>query len=117
MTLGASAPLHPAVGVDGLVSFDDVRAAAVRLQDLIVRTPLLRAREASERVGHEVRFKCESLQRSGSFKVRGALNFILQLPHDVIARGVITYSSGNHGRAVALAARLKGVRAVVTQCG
>ena len=63
MTLGASAPLFPAVGVDGLVSLDDVRAAAVRVQDLIVRTPLLASPEASERVGHEVRFKCESLQR------------------------------------------------------
>ena len=113
MTLGASAPLIPAVGVDGLVSLDDVRAAAVRVQDLIIRTPLLASPEVSERVGHEVRFKCESLQRSGSFKIRGALNFVLQLPHDVIARGVITYSSGNHGQAVALAARLKGVRAVV----
>ena len=113
MTVGASAPLLPVVGVDGLVSLDDVRAAAVRVQDLIIRTPLLASPEASERVGHEVRFKCESLQRSGSFKIRGALNFVLQLPHDVIARGVITYSSGNHGQAVALAARLKGVRAVV----
>lgn len=113
MTFGASAPLFPAVGVDGLVSLDDVRAAAVRVQDLIVRTPLLASPEASERVGHEVRFKCESLQRSGSFKARGALNFVLQLPHDVVARGVITYSSGNHAQAVALAARLKGVRAVV----
>lgn len=113
MTLGASASLPPAVGVDGLVSLDDVRAAAVRLRDLIVRTPLLASPAASERFGNEVRFKCESLQRSGSFKVRGALNFVLQLPHDLISRGVITYSSGNHGQAVAFAARLKGVRAVV----
>ena len=113
MTRGASAPLFPAVGVDGLVSLDDVRAAAARVQGLIVRTPLLASPEVSERVGHEVRFKCESLQRSGSFKVRGALNFVLQLPHEVLSMGVITYSSGNHGQAVALAARLKGVRAVV----
>jgi threonine dehydratase len=99
--------------VDGLVSLDDVRAAAARVQGLIVRTPLLASPEISERVGHEVRFKCESLQRSGSFKFRGALNFVLQLPHEVLAKGVITYSSGNHAQAVALAARLKGVHAVV----
>ncbi|HCR03969.1 MAG TPA: pyridoxal-5'-phosphate-dependent protein [Gemmatimonadetes bacterium] len=113
MTRGASAPLFPAVGVDGLVPLDDVRAAAARVQGMIVRTPLLASPEVSERVGHEVRFKCESLQRSGSFKFRGALNFVLQLPHELLAKGVITYSSGNHGQAVALAARLRGVHAVV----
>ena len=113
MTLGANAPLYPAGGKDGLVSLGDVRAAAKRLQGLIVRTPLLASPEASERVGHEVRFKCENLQRSGSFKVRGALNFVLQLSREVLSRGVITYSSGNHAQAVALAARLEGVRAVV----
>ncbi len=64
-------------------------------------------------MGHEVRLKCETLQRSGSFKARGALNYVLQLPQEVLAGGVITYSSGNHGQAVALAAKLKGVRAVV----
>ena len=113
MTRGASAPPIAAVGLDRLVSLDDVRAAAVRVKTLIVRTPLLQSPETSERVGHEVRFKCESLQRSGSFKVRGALNFVLQLSPKELARGVITYSSGNHAQAVALAARLEGVRAVV----
>jgi threonine dehydratase len=60
-----------------------------------------------------VRLKCENLQRSGSFKARGALNFVFQLPPEEVKRGVITYSSGNHGQAMALAAKLKGVRAVV----
>ena len=113
MTPGASAPLLPAGGNDGLVSLDDVRAAAARLQGLIIRTPLLASPEASGNVGHEVRLKCENLQRSGSFKARGALNFVLQLPKDALAKGVITYSSGNHAQAVALAAQLKGVRSVV----
>lgn len=67
----------------------------------------------SERVGAEVRLKCESLQRTGSFKARGAANFVLQLPDEHVSEGVITYSSGNHGQAVALAARSRGVRAVV----
>lgn len=96
-----------------LVSLDDVRAAAARLQGRIVRTPLLRGSELSERLGFEIRYKCENLQRSGSFKARGALNFLLQLPAEDVARGVITYSSGNHGQATAMAARLRGTRAVV----
>ena len=110
---GAAGATIPSSGVDGLVPLAEVHAASGRLKGLIVRTPLLTAPEASEQVGHEVRFKCESLQRSGSFKVRGALNFVFQLPREALARGVITYSSGNHGQAMALAAGLKGVRAVV----
>jgi threonine dehydratase len=102
-----------AVAAEALVSLAEVRAAADRLEGLIVRTPLLASHDLSDQVGHEVRLKCENLQRSGSFKARGALNFVLRLPPDQVARGVITYSSGNHGQAMALAARLKGVRAVV----
>lgn len=98
---------------DGLVSLDDVRAAAARLQGKIVRTPLLASPELSERFGYELRLKCENLQRTGSFKARGALNFVLQIPQQDVARGVITYSSGNHGQAMAWAAKLRGVRAVV----
>jgi threonine dehydratase len=102
-----------AVAANALVSLADVRAAAARLEGLIVHTPLLASHDLSEQLGHEVRLKCENLQRSGSFKARGALNFVFQLPPDQVARGVITYSSGNHGQAMALAAKLKGVRAVV----
>src|SRR6185503_2664578 len=90
---------------NSLVSLADIRAAAARLQGLIVRTPLLGDHELSNRLGHEVRLKCETLQRSGSFKARGALNYVLQLPPEVLAGGVITYSSGNHGQAMALAAK------------
>ena len=98
---------------DGLVGLEDVRSAAARLNGLIERTPLLASPELSERLGREVRLKCENLQRAGSFKARGALNFLLQMPDDAVARGVITYSSGNHGQATAMAARLEGVRAIV----
>ena len=99
----------------GLVSLEDVRAAAERIEGLVVRTPLVEIPDLSERLGHEVRLKCENLQRSGSFKARCALNFVLQLPLEEVQRGVITYSSGNHGQAMSLAASLRrpAVRAVV----
>lgn len=96
-----------------LVSLAEVRAAAQRLKGIVLRTPLLPSEELSKDVGGEVRLKCESLQRTGSFKARGASNFVLQLPDETVESGVITYSSGNHGQAVAYAARSREVRAVV----
>jgi threo-3-hydroxy-L-aspartate ammonia-lyase len=106
-------PVAPPGETDLLVSLDDVKEAARRLEGIVVRTPLLRSVELSEEVGGEIRLKCESLQRIGAFKARGANNFVLQLSDEEAARGVITYSSGNHAQAVALAAGLRGVRAVV----
>ncbi len=97
----------------GLVHLDEIRRAAERIAGVALRTPLLPFPELSEEVGGEVRLKCESLQRTGSFKMRGAYHFVSLLPTEALARGVITYSSGNHAQAVAMAARLKGVRAVV----
>jgi len=102
-----------AVRLGGLVTLPDIDAAAERIEGVALRTPLLPFPELSEDLGGEVRLKCESLQRGGSFKIRGALNFLSQLPDDEMKRGVITYSSGNHAQALALAAQLKGVRAVV----
>jgi len=67
----------------------------------------------SRELGSDVRLKLESLQRTGSFKFRGAYNFVSQLPEDVRSKGVITYSSGNHAQAVALSAQLHDTRAVV----
>jgi threonine dehydratase len=96
-----------------LVSLAEVRAAAQRLKGVVVRTPLLPSEDLSLDVSGEVRLKCESLQRTGSFKARGASNFLLQLPDETVQRGVITYSSGNHGQAVAYAARNLGVRALI----
>jgi threonine dehydratase len=74
---------------------------------------LLRSDRLSRELEAEVRLKCESLQRAGSFKARGANNFVMQLPGDQVERGVITYSSGNHAQAVALAARTRGVPSLV----
>jgi len=99
--------------VSRLVGFPEVEAAAGRLRGVAVRTPLAEASEFSAEVGGEVRLKLESLQRSGSFKFRGAFNFVSRLPDEEVARGVITYSSGNHAQAVALSARIRGVPAVV----
>lgn len=96
-----------------LTSLDDVRAAAERLRGLVDRTPLLPDEGLSAETGADVRLKCESLQRTGSFKARGACNFVSQLSAAELERGVITYSSGNHAQAVAYAVRLRGARAVV----
>lgn len=97
----------------GLVGLTEIEAASRRLTGVIVPTPLLPADAVSEAVGAQVRLKCESLQRAGSFKIRGAFNFVSQLSDDQVARGIITYSSGNHAQAVALAGKLRGVRVVV----
>jgi threo-3-hydroxy-L-aspartate ammonia-lyase len=93
-----------------LVAPAAVRAAASRIAGTVLRTPLLPASWLGE---PEVRLKCESLQRAGSFKIRGAYHMISRLDPAARGRGVITYSSGNHAQAVALAARLFGVPAVV----
>jgi threonine dehydratase len=96
-----------------LVSLDEIRAAAERIGEVVRRTPLLAERRSSPVGEGRLRLKCENLQRGGAFKLRGAYNFIAQLPEEARSRGVITYSSGNHGRAVALAARSLGLPAVV----
>ncbi len=95
------------------VGLADVRAAAARLDGVAHRTPIARSRTLDELVGAEVLLKCESLQRTGSFKLRGAYNAIAQLGDAALDRGVAAYSSGNHAQAVALAARLLGTRAVI----
>jgi threonine dehydratase len=96
-----------------LVSLAEVQAAAQRLKGVVTHTPLLPSALLSGELDAEVRLKCESLQRTGSFKARGANNFVLQLSDAALESGVITYSSGNHAQAVAYAARQRGVRAVV----
>lgn len=92
-----------------LVSKGDIDAAARALRDVAVRTPLLPA----PWLGEGIWLKPEMLQRGGAFKFRGAYNFLQRLDHDVLARGVVAPSSGNHAQAVALAARLLGVPATV----
>lgn len=95
-----------------LVSLGAIRAAAAGLMGVAVRTPLLPVDDLSERLGVAVFVKPENLQRVGAFKLRGAYTLVRQLA-DEGATGVITYSSGNHGQAVAYAARRFGLRAVI----
>jgi len=95
-----------------LPAFADVVAAAARIGPHIVRTPVMRSAAFDARVQAQVFFKCENLQTGGAFKYRGAMNAVLQLDPSVTPR-VITHSSGNHGNALALAARARGMRAIV----
>ena len=96
-----------------LVTITDLKRAAEVLQPVAVRTPLLFDDVLSEKLGLDVRYKPECLQRAGAFKFRGAYNYLHSLPEDVRARGVVAPSSGNHGQGVAMAARLFGVPATV----
>jgi threonine dehydratase len=95
------------------VTLDDIRAASARLGQSIHRTPLLPSRSLSEAIGVEVRLKCENLQRAGSFKIRGAMNALLQLSETERRNGVVAFSSGNHAQGVALAAKLLGIKATI----
>ena len=97
----------------GLPGFADVEAARRRLEGFAHRTPVLTSRFADERTGGQLFFKCENLQRSGSFKFRGAYNAIAALPADERQRGVMAFSSGNHAQAIALASRLLDVSATI----
>ncbi len=101
---------------ENLVSIDIIRAAAARIAPIAMKTPLVRAAfpgVSGYGTGREIWLKAESLQPIGAFKIRGAANKILQLKPDEIARGVITYSSGNHAQGVAYAAREVGAKAVI----
>jgi threo-3-hydroxy-L-aspartate ammonia-lyase len=91
----------------------DVGAAAARIRSLIHHTPLIRNRSTEDRAGHALYLKCENLQRTGSFKIRGALNALLQLDAATRECGVVAFSSGNHAQAVARAAAVTGIRATI----
>jgi threonine dehydratase len=93
-----------------LVSLDDIREAADRIRQIARRTPIL---DVSDLAARPLRLKCEPQQPGGAFKIRGATNMMMRLAPDARTRGVITYSSGNHGQAVALAASRLGAPAVV----
>ncbi len=96
-----------------LPDFAAVLAAAARIAPHAQRTPVLRSRSLDALAGAELHFKCENLQRSGAFKFRGACNAVWALDAETAARGVVTHSSGNHGAALALAARGRGIPAHV----
>jgi threo-3-hydroxy-L-aspartate ammonia-lyase len=95
------------------VTYADVEAAAGRLANIAHRTPVETSHTLDERLGASVFLKCESLQRMGAFKIRGAYNAIAQLTPEERTRGVVAYSSGNHAQAVALASRLLGTSATI----
>ncbi len=95
------------------LTIDDVHAAARRLLGRIHRTPVISSRSCDDASGYSVFFKCENLQRAGSFKIRGALNKLLTLSPAERERGVVAYSSGNHAQGVALAARMVGTSAII----
>jgi len=96
-----------------MIELSLIRAAASRIAGRVHRTPLLRSERIGERIGASLHLKCESFQKTGSFKPRGALNKVLSLSEAERARGLVTVSAGNHAQAVAWAARQAGVSAVV----
>ncbi len=107
-----SVTAEPAAGV----TLEDVRAAARVIEGVAVRTPLIEVPALSERAGVPVSLKCEQLQPIGAFKIRGAYNAVSRAA-GAGARGIVTQSSGNHGQAIAYAARAFGLRAVVVMPG
>jgi len=95
------------------VTYADVEAAAARLAGHAHHTPVMTSRTVDARVGATVFFKCENFQRGGAFKFRGAYNALSQLSDEQKRRGVLTYSSGNHAQAIALAGKLLGIKATI----
>ncbi|MCC3593828.1 threo-3-hydroxy-L-aspartate ammonia-lyase [Microcoleus sp. PH2017_28_MFU_U_A] len=95
------------------VCFADVEAAAKRLQGKAFKTPVLTSQTVNKQTHSQVFFKCENFQRTGSFKFRGACNALMQLSEAQKHNGVVTFSSGNHAQAIALAAQLLSIPATV----
>ncbi len=94
-----------------LPTLADIRTAHVRIKPFIHRTPVMTSRLLNEHFNCELFFKCENFQKVGAFKFRGATNAVLSLSAEEKSRGVVTHSSGNHAAALALAARMNGVKA------
>ena len=95
------------------VTINTIRDAHNRINAHILKTPVKSSTEINEYAGVELYFKCENLQRSGSFKIRGAVNAVLSLSDNKANNGVVTVSSGNHGTALSLAAKIRGINATV----
>jgi threonine dehydratase len=96
-----------------LPTSDDIEAAAHQIAGVARRTPIVDSRTVNARVGAEVFFKCENFQRAGAFKFRGAYNALSRLSPDERRHGVVTFSSGNHAQAVALAGQVLGIPRVI----
>src|SRR3984957_1519243 len=95
------------------IQLSDIQAAAERTRGIVRPTPVFTSRTFDGLAGASAFFKCENFQRGGAFKSRGAANFILSIPKGDLPRGVVTYSSGNHGQAVAIAAESLGIAAAI----
>lgn len=95
------------------VTFEDIRSAAERIKPVAKRTPVMTSHSVNARAGVSAFFKCENFQKGGAFKIRGASNFILSIPKEKLARGVVAHSSGNHAQAVAIAAEFVGAPATL----
>ena len=96
-----------------LPTYDDVVAAAARIEGHAHRTPVMRSRTADAETGASIFFKCENLQRMGAFKFRGAFNALSRFSAEQRRGGVVAFSSGNHAQAIALSARLLGMPATI----
>ncbi|KVA57849.1 threo-3-hydroxy-L-aspartate ammonia-lyase [Burkholderia cepacia] len=96
-----------------LPTYDDVAAAADRLEGHAHRTPVMTSRTIDEALGAQVFFKCENLQRMGAFKFRGAFNALSRFDAEQRRNGVVAFSSGNHAQAIALSARILGIPATI----
>lgn len=94
-----------------VITLDDVRAAAERIEPHVIRTPCVPSESLSRELGCRISFKAESLQHIGAFKARGATNAVLSLTGEQAARGVVTHSSGNHAAALARAASIRSIAA------
>jgi len=99
--------------VTTLPTFDDVQSAAQQIAAAAHRTPVAVSRTVNRRTGADVFFKCENLQRAGAFKFRGAYNALSRLAPDERRRGVVTFSSGNHAQAIALAGQVLDIPRVI----
>src|SRR3954463_16531214 len=96
-----------------LPTFADIESAAKQIAGVAHRTPVATSRTVDTRTGARLFFKCENLQRAGSFKFRGAYNALSRLTADERRRGVVTFSSGNHAQAIALAGQVLGIPRVI----
>ena len=95
------------------VTINTIRDAHNRINHYVLKTPVKTNTEINKNAGVELYFKCENLQRSGSFKIRGAVNAVFCLSDNEANNGVVTVSSGNHGTALSLAAKIRGINATV----
>jgi threonine dehydratase len=95
------------------ITIDDIRGASERIKGIARRTPVFTSGTFDALAGVNTFFKCENFQRGGAFKIRGASNFVYSIPKDELSRGVVSYSSGNHAQAVAIAAASVGIPATI----